>query len=267
MQKFAALLGLLLCPAVVLADPILVTTGPINRARVDIGGALVDLVVQRQPILLTDFFSDGSTSLIAVREAVSRPGELRALASATLTAPTNSDATVFADATFLDNMLIEYQPSNGRIGFMAVGFTLRGFNSGLSSAFVFTSIFNGTSIDSNQHMNFFDPVTNGLFFYPELFPFRIGEWFNFQFTLGTVAPVNDNFSNGTTATADFRNTLTLSRLLVFGPDMEPIPNPIFSSGSGARYSRNGVVPEPSTVLLLLTGLVLTLRGKLMKCVC
>jgi hypothetical protein len=63
------------------------------------------------------------------------------------------------------------------------------------------------------------------------------------------------------ATADFLNTLTLSGLLPRDANGNPVLTAQYSSASTTQYSVNGVVPEPGTLLLLATGLALTLRRR------
>ena len=49
--------------------------------------------------------------------------------------------------------------------------------------------------------------------------------------------------------------------MIFDENLQPVLNPVFSSGSGARYTREGIaneaaVPEPSSLMLAFSGLAL-----------
>ena len=57
-----------------------------------------------------------------------------------------------------------------------------------------------------------------------------------------------------TASIDYFHTMTLDGLNVFTLDGTEVLNPLFTSESLTQYSRDGVVPEPSSLLLLGTGL-------------
>jgi hypothetical protein len=65
-----------------------------------------------------------------------------------------------------------------------------------------------------------------------------------------------------TASADFGNTMVLSSLAVFDSQMNRLSNVTFSSASGVVYGDSGVVPEPGTLVIVISAVfVLALRHR------
>lgn len=92
-------------------------------------------------------------------------------------------------------------------------------------------------------------------------PFTFDEVNEFVIYFYALAQVF-SWRDGASAVADYSHTAILDRISVsdsFGAD---VPNFSIAAGSGTHYSANGVLPEPSTSLLLLAAFAAAVGGKL-----
>lgn len=79
------------------------------------------------------------------------------------------------------------------------------------------------------------------FSFSDPFTFTYGTPFGLLFQLQTYAVADGSG----TANSDFANTLVLSGLHPFGPDMQPVTGATFTSISGTQYGSNGVISANS----------------------
>ena len=168
---------------------------------------------------------------------------------------------MFSTAGFQDILTINASPFTGLRGYLAIDFTLHGTESAIGGADAAVSVNASTAascvISNECQIYLFNSAHestisfSGLFSFPELFPFTYGTPFDLAFAL---VPVTDSGDSGT-ATSDFANTLVLSGIHPFGPDMQPVRDATFISASGTRYGPNGVVPEPSSLVLVALALL------------
>ena len=193
-------------------------------------------------------------------------GVLRSWSSETYT---GSTTPVFAisntAADFLDDLTINASSLAGQIGYMTLGFTLDGTNSGggslNSEAYVNSILYLASGPVQTSSLGFTASSVSGTFSFPLTFSFVYGQAFGLYLNLGTIVGTSFYNSDGSlneyTATtsgnglSSFGDTLVLSSIQVFDSNMQPVQNPTFGSASGTVYSTNGVVPEPSTVALVL----------------
>jgi hypothetical protein len=166
--------------------------------------------------------------------------------------------------------------TNGTSGLLDLSITLDGTvtTSGNADAGTLAAVlWGGTAPFEGQDGQFVSTSTTGSNVYTIGVPFTYGDPFLltlFLFsTAGTIGVCNDPTTCGATtegttpylgsgigaSSADFFHTLVLSQL-VPTVDGIPVANPLFISDSGARYTVNGVVPEPATAVLMSSGLTL-----------
>jgi hypothetical protein len=100
------------------------------------------------------------------------------------------------------------------------------------------------------------PVVNqtGFINFPPL-TFQYGVPFNFVVQLGTFTEAGPDSGS---ATADFYDTAVLTGLRVFTANGDEVAHPSFAAVSGTEYSTEGVVPEPTSLTLATTGILLLL---------
>ena len=117
------------------------------------------------------------------------------------------------------------------------------------------SVVSDDVVKVTDFLSFTAASVSGTFFFPKTFTFIYGQPFPLIFQLttndGSFAPVTAPGS----ATSDFSDTLVLSALNVVDSEGQPVNGVTFSSLSGTRYSVNGVVPEPPSWILLLSGIL------------
>jgi hypothetical protein len=185
-------------------------------------------------------------------------GVLHSQAAASFTGSSTPVLTyVNGAASFTDQITINFAPFTGSTGYLDVGFTLDGIiaRSGSLNAESYVTVV----VDRYDEVTFTSSFA-GTYFFPQSFSFVYGTPFDLFFNLGTVAGTFDTAAGGgilpltTTASgsgdADFSNTLVLTALQVVDSQGHPVNGVTFTSDSGTSYSANGVVPEPSTLLLL-----------------
>ena len=63
------------------------------------------------------------------------------------------------------------------------------------------------------------------------------------------------WSSGSSATADFSHTAILDQIVVLDSQNQVVPNFSIASASGTSYGPQGVVPEPASVVLLASSIV------------
>ena len=163
--------------------------------------------------------------------------------------------------------------ANGAAGVLDVSLTLDGTitRSGTADAgTLFAVLWGGTAPFDGQEFKGFSTETSSNGTYTVSVPFTVGDPLLvtlFMWTgAGTIGVCSDLtgcpdtegtrpfLATGTgAASADFFNTLVLSGLL---PKVGGVAlaNPVFTADSGARYTVNGVVPEPGTLALLGSGM-------------
>ena len=157
------------------------------------------------------------------------------------------DARLQINSSFVDVLTVSFAPFTGETRFLRAGFTLDGTNTRTGSAsfalaVVDATVSNGADIDKFQSLFFSQSAVSGTFTFPELFSFRYGEPFNLSFSLFPQMDITGPAGN---SASNFQNTLVLTLLSIYSPTMQPVSNPIFTSGSGTQYSTAGVVPEPT----------------------
>jgi hypothetical protein len=184
--------------------------------------------------------------------AISTFGSVGAFAETSLADPSISlQAFTDVEAAFTDVLTISFGGLTGP-GFLSIEGTVTGSESqtgsGAAGEFLFAHTKDVQFPPGNQRV----PNRTGLVVFPELFPFTFGV--PFDLTFGIDANAGAGPGNGT-STLDFFSTATLSGLKVFDADMNPISAPTFESGSGTQYTVDGVVPEPTSFVLLVLGVL------------
>ena len=163
-----------------------------------------------------------------------------------------------------------------------MAYTLDGTNStsgaGSSVVQVAISVLDSGALRYQMSNTAYTSSVAGTFVAPTIFTFTYGQPFQFQFCLGAatgegiipaVLPDSGHvstfdcapgFSGPQTGSgsgnAAFFNTLVLSGLTVTDSLGNPVSGAQFTSTSGTQYGPNGVVPEPGSLLMIVSGLVL-----------
>lgn len=239
------------------------------------GNSSCDLVSQGSNNALSGTFSDGFGTLTVDMSAAAGYGILKSSVVASVSAQSRAvSAGAIANAAFLDQMTISFDPFNGSLGYWEPIFTLDGENTSGGSLDA-TLDFEGDVILENggtqiQSTLFGEGSVNQPFGF--FFKFIYGQPFAAQFlTIPLVetagGPIVNGFPTaGKSAAAGsgssiFSDTVTLTGIEVFDQNMNPVHGETFTSGSGTIYTENGVVPTPepsgvgvAAVLLALIGL-------------
>lgn len=170
-------------------------------------------------------------------------------------------------AGFTDTITISNPRFTGSQGYLIIGFNLDGINSQSGSLLAWSYVnvlFEGPS-EQQYNLNFTSSSVSGVFSFPQKFIFIYGQPFELDFSLvtvaGTLAPSPtlraDRYATTAvgTANSDFSDTFVLSALDVVDSQGDAVNGATFTSASGTHYSTSGVVPEPSSVALLVTGVI------------
>jgi hypothetical protein len=179
---------------------------------------------------------------------------------------TPTSAFVDAESLFEDIITVNYLPLTGQQGTMFFGYSLDGTvaGTGQDNAFAIVNVSVGPTLSQHSTATY-TADTNGIFVTTS-FNFTYGQPFGIAFSLfadsGTLSPLTmsgvggsliRNYTNASgSASALFANTLTLSSITVEDPSGVVVTGEQFSSASGSEYTEQGVVPEPSTWILLAT---------------
>jgi hypothetical protein len=169
-------------------------------------------------------------------------------------------------ASFFDNLTISFAPFTGETGYLSIGFSLVGTNAQTGSLNAEASLQAVLGMQSSA-LGFTSsaPPGPGVVFFPETFSFVFGQPIDFIVNLGTVAGSFNPGSDGSigpyqttvpgTASSYFADTFILNALDVTDAQGNIVSGVTFSSESGTQYSTDGVVPEPSSRILVLSGLL------------
>lgn len=208
------------------------------------------------PVSYTGSTSIGNVLLTASGTADAAVGVLRAFATATLSAPdTSEDFRGFDSfASFTDTVTINFAPFTGSVGYLIPIFTLTGGadsgGMGVVQVFWDDSVGNGgvhrQELDRRGNATLqFNPIT-----------FHYGSPFLLEARLGANALGIAFRGTQVTGTADFGHTAILTGLEVFDTNMNPVQGETFDSALGGTYSSTGVVPEPSSLWIVTTALLI-----------
>jgi PEP-CTERM motif len=189
-------------------------------------------------------------------------GVLNASASSSFSVSGTPEADfVTADSTFEDILTITDPSLNGQPGLLYVSYSLDGQVSGSAFAVVVTKA--GTSL-GQQWTQQYNSSVDGTFSLPDPIQFVYGQPFALSIQLGVSAgtPTGYGLLNPETGSgsgsANFLDTFVLTGLDPTNASGDPVTGAVFSSQSGTHYSVDGVVPEPSTTVLMLLGLAAVL---------
>jgi hypothetical protein len=180
-------------------------------------------------------------------------------------APANAsfeDAVNSVDTITISDPLLDGQP-----GFLVAGYTLRATisSSGIDQAALVAVESLGGSLSTNTTASVYTSSVSGKFTFPEALAFTYGTPFTYQLSLfaltGTLDVATSASAPGFTetptpasglgsATVDSSDTFILSLLEPEDQSGNAVSGATFSSESGTVYGPDGVVPEPSTLLLI-----------------
>jgi hypothetical protein len=163
-----------------------------------------------------------------------------------------------------EEMTISFTPWNGSPGLLHLSYTLDGTiqSSGLGDASAIAGVFSDSGGSFVVYgYQFLTSDTSGVFTLPNAIPFIYGTPFSFSIELITEAGSSSPVTGVGYASANFSNTLVLSGLIPTDLNGVEAAEPTFTSGSGTHYSVNGVVPEPSTGVLILMSAVILAIGR------
>lgn len=172
---------------------------------------------------------------------------------------------LMTEVGFYDVITVVFPPFTGETGYLIVDYTLDGTLSQTGRSFASSQAQVCTTFSDCQYNDYVveyehEPSSrsvSGLFSFSDPFKFTYGTPFVLLFRLTT----DDEAILPSTASSDFANTLTLSGLHTFGPDMQPVTGATFTSVSGTQYGPNGVIsatPEPSSPVLVVSALTILL---------
>lgn len=170
---------------------------------------------------------------------------------------------VTANSSFEDLLTISDPILNGQAGSLYVSYSLDGQITGSGFGVVIAQ--GGTS--PGQQVQEYDSSVNSTFALAAPITFVYGQAFDLSMHLSVSAgtPTGYGVLNAVTGsgsgTADFFNTFVLTGLNPTDSNGKVVTGALFSSQSGTTYSVDGVVPEPSTVVPLLLGIVSILAAK------
>jgi hypothetical protein len=166
-----------------------------------------------------------------------------------------------AFANFQDVLTINDATLTGQTGFLDIQYDLDGTisftgNHVCSCGFlqVIGRVFAPT-LQNSVVAYFKNGDVSGTFVLPTHFEFTYGTPFTFY--LGMTAVTGSAGVPGLetgTSSVDFSHTLTLSGLILKDANGNPVTGATIASDSGTQYGPNGVVPEPTTSTLMLSGL-------------
>jgi hypothetical protein len=214
---------------------------------------------------LSGTFGPSSTQITSNLSTQSTPGILHAGVSSSVNiSGTAAIAVGYADTGFEDALVINIPQLLGQTGYLFVGFTVDANISssgvGKSSAMLQASV--GPNLEQFSFLN----LSNGSYFV--LFPafsFTYGQSFGLLVLLDTTAGTPDQslVTGSGVAIADISDTVVLSSIVVEDQFGNVVSGATISSATGTNYTSNGVIPEPGTFFLALSGvgLIVTFRAR------
>lgn len=216
--------------------------------------------------------SNASENLTA--SGASQVGQLEDSVQETVTSGQFPVTGIFGEAaSFVEDTLTISDPAlNGTAGSLVLGLAVDGTGStpALTSSGIYTSaalaVYAGTPVEVVPPFTAFDFTTPGvntsysgpavLFTFGD--PFSIELWFEAAAfaSCGSQAACSPWTGLPVSVTANASDTAILDSLTVYDSNSNIVPGSDWSaiSGSGAEYTADGVVPEPSSWALLMVGL-------------
>jgi hypothetical protein len=205
--------------------------------------------------------ASGSGSLFsgtAAGSADATGGILHAFSSYSFAADAPQGGQVNGNAQFFDQLTINAVGLDGTTGYLVPTFAITGSTSGAANAIVAFFV-NASPGCTSSGPNFCQtiPVTGNSTISFKPITFTFGQTFSLEMDLDAVTYYGPG--GGLNAVSDFSHTAVLNGLHVFqnsdGTNPVPSESLTFASTDGlVSYSTNGIVPEPSSVFLLITGL-------------
>jgi hypothetical protein len=197
-------------------------------------------------------------------------GSLHASASTILiVGSTPTAAAAIAYGVFEDILTINFEPFTGEEGFLLLNYTLDGTTAavGIDNAFGEVGVAVGPDLEQQYNSPALTGSVVGDFAVPMTFTFTYGQPFGIEFVLtaasGTADPSATGLggftlpyvSDGTGGSlAGFGDTLILSGITVEDPSGNTLDGAQITSASGTQYGPDGILPEPSSAVLLALGL-------------